>query len=87
MKTSDQIYDEVEARWLEEKAERRRKLQSRAADVILLSVPWMLLCAWAISERQTIVISICPPLLVGSLSQLKQRWRLEDRIERLEKER
>ena len=87
MKTSGQIYDEVEARWSDEKAARKRRLQGRVVDVLFLSVPWMLLCTWAISERQTIIISICPPLLAGSLIQLQKRWRLEDRIEQLEKER
>lgn len=86
MKTAEQIYDEVESRWTEENAEHRRKRQSRTIDVLVLVFPLAAVFVWALSEHQTLVMSICPGILVGAAVQLQKQWRLEDRIERLEKE-
>jgi hypothetical protein len=86
MKTSQQIYDEVESRWAEENAERRKKRQSRTIDVLSFVLPLAVFFVWALIEHQILVISICPPVLAGAVVQFQKQWRLEDRIERLEKE-
>ena len=87
MKTPVQIYDKLTTRWEEKKAEINRFPQSRVIDLLLMVAPWSALFGWTIAQHQWSVAGFSLLMQVGSHAQLQKSWRLEEQIERLERDR
>ena len=86
-KSSEQIYDEVEARWTAEADERKRERWKRIGEVSLLTGLCVALFATAIVERRPLLGSLSIPFFTFAFTQLQKSWRLEARVKELERRR